>query len=282
MRTELLIIDPQNDFCVQDDGHGHQGQLYVPGGEDDCQRMADMIFKHKTRINDIHVTMDSHHLLDIAHPLMWKNESGDHPNPLTVITGYDRQAGVFNAIEILNNNHPVNLKTTDPQAMPRAIAYVEALKANNRYDLCIWPPHCLIGTWGHNIETNLMSAIHEWEMQYGFADIVTKGSNMWTEHYSAVKADVPDDDDETTQLNTRLIETIKKADRIIVGGEASSHCWLFTMKDIADNFGDASLQKFVLLEDGTSPVGGFEQVAKDGFKELVDRGMQVARTTDVF
>lgn len=282
MRTEILIIDPQNDFCVKDDGHGNKGQLYVPGGEDDCKRMASMISKHKTRIHDIHITMDSHHLLDIAHPLMWKNDSGNHPNPFTVITEYDRHSGMFNGVEVLNGMNPVRLKTNNPKSMDRAIAYVQALKANNRYDLCIWPPHCLIGTWGHNIESNLLASIHEWEMQYAFADIVTKGSNMWTEHYSAVKADVPDDNDETTQLNTRLIETIKQADRIIVGGEASSHCWLFTMKDIADNFGDSSLQKFVLLEDGTSPVTGFESVAEAGFKELVDRGMQVAKTTDVF
>lgn len=283
MKTELLIIDPQNDFCVQDDGNGNKGQLYVPGGESDCLNIANMVAKHKTRIDDIHVTMDSHHLLDVAHPLMWKDvDTMQHPNPLTIITGYDRNDGSFSGIEVLNNNKPVRLRTTDPNASLRMVAYVDALTTNQRYPLCIWPPHCLIGTWGHNIETNLMTALHEWEMQYGFVDIVTKGSNMWTEHYSAVQADVPDDTDETTQLNTHLIETIKKADRILVGGEASSHCWYFTLRDIADNFGDDSLQKFILLEDGTSPVAGFEDQAEKGIKELLDRGMQKARTTDVF
>ena len=40
MNIELLIVDPQFDFCVADDGHGNKGALVVPGALEDMQRLA--------------------------------------------------------------------------------------------------------------------------------------------------------------------------------------------------------------------------------------------------
>jgi hypothetical protein len=41
---------------------------------------------------------------------------------------------------------------------------------------------------------------------------VTKGENPWTEHYSAVQAEVPDDDDPRTQLNRTADRRLDQAD----------------------------------------------------------------------
>lgn len=278
-RTELLLIDMQNDFCEPN------GALYVTGAIDDSHRIANMILNHKRSISDIHATLDTHHKLDIAHPLMWKNLSdGQHPSPLTLVLDYDPAANVFNGIELLNNNNPVQLVTWMPSHMQRAIAYVASLATKGRNMLCIWPPHCLIGSWGHNVQIDVYNALCEWENQFGFVDYVTKGSNIWTEHYSAVEADVPDPSDPTTSLNTRLIQTIKDADRILIAGEASSHCVKWTVTDIANNFGEDNIKKFIFLEDASSPVDApqFRQDAEDFINAMKARGMQIARTTDVF
>ncbi len=112
-------------------------------------------------------------------------------------------------------------------------------------------------------------------------DWVTKGSNIHTEHYSAVQADVPDPDDPTTHINTGLIKTLMDADDILVAGEALSHCLAFTASDIADNFGDDSLvSKFILLTDATNSVPGFEQNGVDFITRLTARGMRTTTTKE--
>ncbi len=71
-------------------------------------------------------------------------------------------------------------------------------------------------------------------------------------------------------------------DLVVCAGWAGSHCLAFTLKDIADAFGDDKyIQKLVLLEDATSPVQGFEKQQEDFIKEMISRGMQLS-TTDKF
>jgi len=128
----------------------------------------------------------------------------------------------------------------------------------------------------------LFEALTEWEGdRFKPIDYVTKGSNPWTEHYSAVQADVPDPKDPSTQINSRLIDTLMEADTILIAGEAGSHCLANTVRDIANNFKNEDyVKKLVLLEDGTSPVTGFEKFQTDFVDEMVKRGMQVTKTTE--
>ena len=82
-----------------------------------------------------------------------------------------------------------------------------------------WPPHCLIGSEGHNVHPRLFDSLKKWEnKRFGVVDYVTKGSNLWTEHFSAVQAEVPDPTDPDTQINARLIETLEDADLIVNTG----------------------------------------------------------------
>jgi hypothetical protein len=52
---EVLCPLPQNDFHAG-------GTLGVPGALEDSSRIADMIRKHSRDIDEIYVTMDSHHV----------------------------------------------------------------------------------------------------------------------------------------------------------------------------------------------------------------------------
>jgi nicotinamidase-related amidase len=267
MQIELLIIDPQNDFC------NPQGALFVPGADDDMKRLTAMVTRLKDKLDDIHVTLDSHHFVDIAHPIFWMNSQGKNPDHFTIIT----------ADEVKN----ASWRTTNPQFQVRAIEYVEALEVNGRYPLCIWPPHCLIGSGGYIVVPELFNVLVEWERSnFALVNYVTKGSNFWTEHYSAVQADVPDPQDPSTNLNMGLIETLEKADIILLAGEARSHCLANTVRDIADNFGEESVKKMVLLQDATTDVAdqpGSTMYADMGEKfvsDMMARGMQVSTTEE--
>ena len=173
-----------------------------------------------------------------------------------------------------------------PDLRQRFITYCEDLEASGRYPLCIWPPHCLIGSEGNNVLPVLYEALLGWEAnKKAMVDYVSKGSNFLTEHYSAVKAEVPDPNDPTTQLNTRLIKTLMEADKILIAGEAGSHCVASTVKDIADGFQDDSyIKKMVLLEDGISPVISpyvdFPAIQAQFIADMKSRGMETAKTTD--
>lgn len=266
MNIQLLLIDPQRDFCDKN------GSLFVPGATEDMDRVAIMIRRLKSKIDDIHVTLDSHRLVDIAHPIWFKDSSGNHPAPFTMITAADMKAGRW--------------MTTNPAFYARTLAYLEALESGGRYPHVIWPPHCLIGTEGHTVMPNLVDALTEWEQQFAMVDYVTKGSNPWTEHFSAVQAEVPDPEDPSTQLNTRLIETVQEADIILVAGEARSHCVANTIRDMAANFDAATVAKMVLLTDAMTDVGDppgttlFSDMGKAFIRDLMALGAKTSTTVD--
>ena len=163
----------------------------------------------------------------------------------------------------------------------RALDYVRALRDNGRYTLTIWPPHCLVGTWGHNVMPAVADALRGWEeRKLARVDYVTKGQSPWTEHYSAVQADVPDPTDPATQLNRRLIETLETADQVALSGQALSHCVANTVRDIADHFGPDSIGKLVLIEDTSSPVPGFEPLADQFLADMKQRGMRTVKAAE--
>jgi len=260
-KTHLITIDPQVDFCDP------KGALFVTGADKDMERLAAFINANQQRISEIHCTLDSHQVIHIAHPIFWVNSKGENPKPFTLISDDDVRNGTWRPFH--------------PGLQQHAQHYVDTLKKNGRYVLCIWPPHCLIGTRGHSISPLVADALVAWETKtINRVNFITKGSNFLTEHYSGVMADVPDDSDPTTKLNTALIDTLLEADEILITGEALSHCVANTIRDIANNFGDENIKKFVLLEDTSSNVPGFEKLGQDFVKEMVGRGMRLTKTVD--
>jgi nicotinamidase-related amidase len=260
--VQLFIIDPQHDFC------NPNGTLYVPGAEQDMQRLSTMVTKNIGQIDDIHLTLDSHNRLHIAHPIWWVDGQGNHPDPFTIIAAEDVRKGKWRAY--------------NPGFQKRSQAYVESLETNGRYALIIWPYHCLIGTLGQTVDPTLNTALSTWEEQFALVNKVPKGSNMFTEHYSAVRADVEDPEDETTGLNAKLIKALQEgSNEILIAGEALSHCVANTIRDVANEFDPSEVKKFVLLEDACSNVTGFEQMGVDFVDEMVGLGMRVS-TTDKF
>lgn len=261
-KVVLLSIDPQVDFCDP------KGRLSVTGADKDMDRLALFIKRAKDKLDDIYVTMDSHRTIHIAHPIWWIDENGKHPNPFTIISKDD-----------VCGKNP-KFRAYNPAYQKWSEYYVTKLAENGRYPLCIWPPHCLIGSDGWKVQPVVFEALCEWEQQFATVNFVVKGSNIKTEHYGAVQADVIDDDDPGTMLNTKLIKELQECDLIAISGEASSHCVANTVRDIANNFGPDNVKKFVFLKDTSSPVSSFESFEKAFLDDMIARGMQVSTSVD--
>lgn len=260
----LLIIDPQNDFCDP------KGVLYVPGAEKDMNRLALMIENNISKISQIQVTLDSHQWTHIAHPIFWTNDRGKAPDPFTVIRLND----------VLGDTP--KWKARNSKFQTRAIEYVKALEKNGRYSLCIWPPHCIIGTWGHNIFPPLGKSLQAYQEGFRPLSYTLKGSNLFTEHYSAVKADVVDPHDASTNINLDIINKIEDADEVLISGEALSHCVANTMHDVLKHMGNKTAEKCVILEDTCSNIPGFEFVGKAFMEEMYKLGIRTSTTTTYF
>ena len=110
---------------------------------------------------------------------------------------------------------------------------------------------------------------------------MTKGENPWTEHYSALQAEVPDPADEATELNQALLVELDRFDRVLIAGEAGSHCVRATVEHLAAHLPSKQLNKLVQLTDCISPVAGFEAQQAEFLAAMQARGLQMMRSTDL-
>lgn len=276
----MLVIDPQNDFCdlpttywAPDPGAGpkalNQPGLPVQGAHADMQRLAAFIRAQASNIDAITVTLDSHQGVSIERPAMWMHADGKALEPFTPIQAIDVQQGRY----VVRN----------PEYAQRVLAYLQALEAQGRFTHMVWPPHCEIGTWGHQVHSDVLHAYRYWE-QVSMQPVtkIIKGSNPFTEHYSAIVAEVPDNSDPASQLNQALLDSLDEADQVIVGGEAASHCVRCTLEHILQYGRHGDLSRYVLLEDCVSVIKGFEQAYQEFLAFAQRNGLRVSRTTAVF
>lgn len=269
--VHLLIIDPQNDFCdlpASACPAGESPSLPVTGAHEDMQRIATLIDTCGTAISEISITLDSHQHLDIAHPTFWQQGDGSTVNPFTQITAAEVRNGVY--------------QPRQAEALPRTLAYLDALEATGRYFHMVWPVHCEIGTWGHNVHSDVRAAYNRWEeSRLAIVNKVVKGTNPWTEHYSAIKAEVPDPEDDDTQLNAALIAQLQAADLVLITGEAGSHCVKATTEHIVEQFAATDLNRLVILKDCMSPVTGFEAQYQGFLQDMQARGVRIATSVEI-
>ena len=262
-RTQLLIIDPQNDFCdlPRDWQPGSPGDpqplapaLPVAGAHTDMQRLAGWIEAQGCRLDGITITLDSHQAYDIAHPAFWQQRDGSVVRPFTQITAAQVRAGEF--------------APRNGSERARTLAYLDQLEAQGSYTLMVWPLHCEIGSWGHGVHASMLAACRRWQqLQHRAVHHVFKGMNPWTEHYSALRAEVPDPQAPETGLNTALLARLRESRILVIAGQASSHCVRATTEHIVENWG-GDLSCLVLLTDCMSPVAGFERAAAEFLQRM--------------
>ena len=258
----LLIVDPQNDFHPG-------GSLQISAANDDAKRISALIKGNLDRIEHIYVTLDSHQRYHIAHPLFWINARNEQPEVFTTITKKMVEDGTW--------------KARRKEHQKWALSYVTKLAELGNFDLTIWPPHCLVGTSGHNVSPIIEAALSEWELEHAKSVSYTmKGRNSLTEHYSAIKAEViVPGDEKHTGVNTALLEELKMHKSLLICGQASSHCVNFTVRDIAAHWDKAQYEKLTLLKDAMSPVAGFESASKKFLEDMEKLGLKIEQTASV-
>ncbi|MDT7514981.1 cysteine hydrolase [Rhodoferax mekongensis] len=254
---DLLIIDPQNDFL---DIEG--AALPVPGANADMHRLADWLTQHAEQVRQITVTLDSHASVGVERTTFWQQADGSDVAAFTLITAAQVQQGVY---------RPRHAALTD-----EVISYLQALETTGQRQLIVWPVHCVLGTWGHNIHSGLSEAIAAWELSTGrVCHKVLKGQNPLTEQYSAFKAEVPRPDDERTLLNRPLMQALSaQGATLLVAGEALSHCVAASVTDLMQELPVERLRQTVLLTDCMSPVSGFETAGADFLEGARAAGLQ--------
>lgn len=266
----LLLIDAQNDFC--DLPAPARPALPVAGADADLHRVAALVREAGDALDAITLTLDSHHAYDVAHPgFWWADTWGAEVIPFTQITAAQVRAGQF--------------QPRYPAALPRTLAYLDALEAGARYTLMVWPVHCAVGTWGHQLHDAVRAACADWELRRQRAShVVFKGLNPWTEHYSALQAEVPDPADPETGLNRTLIARLDTPGQLLIAGEAGSHCVRATVEHLVAHLPAPTserLSRLTLLTDAISPVGGFEAQQAAFFEDMRQRGVRLATCAEV-
>lgn len=259
MKVNLLIIDPQNDFCDS------RGSLFVKGADYDMKRLADMIRANRGKIAEVDVTLDSHRWLHIAHPIFWADEKGSRPKAFTKIRLSDIESKQW--------------KTRLPGYDEYVLKYVKYIEENTAYELTIWPPHCLIGSWGHCVFPPVLDSILYFEESFKRVNYHLKGANPYTEHYSAIK---PAFDEYGSHINQWLLDRLTESDRVVVAGEALTHCVKSTVLDVIEKLGGDFARKLVVLKDATSAISGYEEKAQEFLEDLKAIGAQILTTENCF
>ncbi len=283
-RVMLLLVDPQLGFIAKG------RDLCVPGAIEDVIRIVDWILKNMAKITRIAVSMDSHLPFQIFFPDWWVDDKGQPLNDFTVVTLEDLKTKKVKPIF----DFPYEYEKG--KSMPWSEYYLTMLEQFGKKtsvgggdfekkNLMVWANHCMLGTPEQAIEPTLYEAIFAHAIaRKSQPKFKVKGAVEVSENYSIVEGEVEFSGDKDSGLDEDFLVDLKSFDLIYIGGEASSHCVLETIYSIIRYFKDDApevLSRVRILEDCTSPVGGFEDMAKQAFEALSSvYGLKLVKSTD--
>lgn len=220
MKTLLFIIDPQNDFVL------NNGMLPVQNAKQDMGRVISFLDLRGNEIEDILISLDAHRNIHVGHPSFWEMKDGSEVKPFTLVDD--------NMLKLIK---------------PRfCSAYVKSdIKKNG--PVMIWPEHCVKGDHGYCIYSPLMDALNNWQLKTGKPiDFVEKGQDIRFEMHSAF----------SRGKNLDVLKNIAGYDRVVVCGEALSHCVKQTVEDMLNFFGVLDKTQIIVFNDCTSAIPGFD------------------------
>jgi nicotinamidase-related amidase len=285
-RVCLLAVDVQNTFCVPG------FELFIAGRSgmgavDDSRRLCEFIYRNLGTITQVLPSLDTHQAMQVFHAIWLVDEQGNHPEPYTLVSPDDVEAGRWRVNEAVAETLGIGAD----YAARHLLHYTRRLAEGGKYDLTIWPYHALLGGIGHA----LVSAVEEAVFFHGVArysqpEFQVKGNRPLTEHYSMLGPEVTEgpDGESLGAVNTELIEKLLTFDAVVVAGQAKSHCIAWTIDDLLEDdvMRDTGLaERTYLLEDCTSPivvpgVVDYTAEADAAFERFAAAGMHVVRSTD--
>ncbi|WP_017186590.1 hypothetical protein [Alkalibacillus haloalkaliphilus] len=257
-RVLFLGIDLQNDFI-------EGGALGVPGSHEDVYSIMRFIYRNLSKITNIAVSLDTHSMDQIFHPSWWIDQKGNHPEPLTIITIEDVELGKWKPL----------------YNFEQSIKYVKGLEQQGQKQLCIWPFHCIEGTPGAALESQFSKMIHYHSIVRNTeVKKIVKGLDPLSEKYGIIEPEYSQED----QTDYDLLNYIGEFDKVVVAGEAESHCVYESVKQLAEHF--VSIESFTnniyVLKDGMSCIPGFEDETESGWKQLSDKyGVKLVESSEL-
>jgi nicotinamidase-related amidase len=285
-RICLVAVDVQNTFCIP------RFELFVggrsgTGAVDDNRRLCEFLYRNLSSITRVVPTMDTHHAMQIFHPIYLVNERGEHPAPYTLVSAEDVERGVWR----FNAAIATSLALDPDYAQRQLLHYARTMAAGGKYALTVWPYHSMLGGIGHA----LVPAVEEAIFFHAIArasqpDFQVKGNNPQTEHYSVIGPEVTKGPHGETiaERNHALVDELHRYDAVIIAGQAKSHCVAWTIEDLLAEVRarDMSLAgRVYLLEDCTSPVVvpgviDYTEQADAAFRRFAKAGFHVVRSTE--
>ncbi|RKU31607.1 isochorismatase [Candidatus Poribacteria bacterium] len=290
VKTCLLLVDVQNTFCIP------EFELFVAGRSgngavEDNVRLCEFIYRNLNTISKIVCTLDTHSAMQIFHEIFWVDEKGNHPIPLqTLITLEDIESGRWRVNPAVSGNIKGQI---DGYAWLRNYGehYVRTLTADGKYPITIWPYHAMLGGIGYSI----VSAVDEVCFFHAIAKssqthYEIKGLNPLTENYSVLRPEVLEDGDgnRIAHKNTEFLKMFLEYDRLIIAGQAKSHCVVWTISDLLSEIQEIDedlTDKIYLVEDLTSPVVvpgvvDYTDFADFAFSQFQQAGMHIVKSTE--
>ncbi|MBD3382816.1 MAG: isochorismatase [candidate division Zixibacteria bacterium] len=286
-RICLLLIDCQNTFCTPG------FELFVAGRSGnaavlDSARICEFVYKNIGLFSDIIASMDTHRALQIFHPIFLVDKNGDYPEPNTQISLDDIKSGRYMVNPDITDNF-------DGQSQKRLQDYLEyyvrQLEQSGRLQLMIWPYHAMLGGIGHALVSAIEEALFFFTMtRQRQPHIEIKGEIPMAENYSIFRPEVDRDENgqKIASENKTFFDRILGYDRILIAGQAKSHCVAWTVEDLLLEIQsrDPNLaEKVYLLEDCSSAVVipnavDFTEQAESAFERFARAGMKLVKSTD--
>ncbi len=256
-RVLFLGIDVQQDFM-------DHGALGVAGAQKDVERMTRFIYDNMEKISNIAVSMDTHTPHQIFHPCWWIDENGEHPAPYTMITLKDLDEGKWRAV-------------INPQASRE---YVKHLEQDAKKALCIWTYHCMQGTTGAALENQFANMIYFHSVaRKAVVQRLVKGQDPMSEMYGIIRPEY----DTKGYMNLEFLNKLERFDKVLIAGEAKSHCVLESIKQILEYYETRPevTEKVYVLEDCMSSISGYEDMANQMFEDFRKRyRIHLVKSTD--
>jgi nicotinamidase-related amidase len=236
--------------------------------------------------------MDTHYASQIFHPVFWVDPLGNHPHAYTQITLEDvrQEKWTINPAIANSLSHVAGNQSYD--LTKYVTYYVQKLALEGKYPLTIWPYHSMLGGIGHSLVSSVEEALFFHNLaRHSQTRFEIKGNNPLTENYSVLSPEVLDDGSGgvIAEKNQALIDYLLDFDRVLIAGQAKSHCVAWTVCDLlaAIQARDSAIAKKVyLLEDCTSPVVisgviDFSEQANTSFAQFAAAGMHRVQSTTI-
>jgi nicotinamidase-related amidase len=285
-KTWLMLIDVQNTFCIP------EFELYVGGRSgrgavEDNIRLCEFIYRNLGNISQITATMDTHRTMQVFHAIFFVDQDGNHPAPYTDIHASELREGKWTFNPALSSQFGI----APEYGQQMMIHYAQELEKKSKLALTIWPYHAMLGGIGHALVSSVEEALFFHSIaRIAQPELEVKGDKPFTENYSVIGPEVLTGPmGETLGVhNQKFIEQLQQVDRLIIAGQAKSHCVAWTVSDLLEDIALLDLElakKVYLLEDCSSPVVvpgvvDHTDAADAAYERFAKAGMQIVKSTD--